>query len=386
MAQISRLKDAEISNGNLINADDIDAEFNQLVSQANTQDTELTSIGGGAYNFSGVKTFSSSPKTNGIDERTADVGVTIDSVRNKDGMVKLSGTPTEGGEIGYASNVLKYHNGTAVVDLGSTISAINSRSSNTIWAAADNGALFVCTSTFTQTFTAAATLGAKWFVDIRNDGTGVITLDPNNSETIDGVTTIKMYPGEAFRVVCDGSGFKTIGRQRGLILLSSQSASGSTTIDFTTLIDSGFDEYELHGTNIILATDAVNLWLRVSEDAGANWKSGASDYGYSVTSLNGTTTPVPESGSTGAAQILLNRNTIDNAAGTNINFEIKCFIPSSAVKHSFRYDTVFQSTNVERAMGVGRYAGTSNAINGLRILASSGNITSGDFRLYGVRK
>lgn len=120
MAQISRLKDAEISNGNLINADDIDAELNQLVSQANTQDTELTNIGTAAYTFSGVKTFSSSPKTNGIDERTAGSGVTIDSVRCKDGMIKVSGTPTEGGEIGYASNVIQFHNGTSVKTLAST--------------------------------------------------------------------------------------------------------------------------------------------------------------------------------------------------------------------------------------------------------------------------
>jgi hypothetical protein len=44
MSQISRLKDAEITNGNLINADDIDTELNQLVAESNSQDTRLGSL------------------------------------------------------------------------------------------------------------------------------------------------------------------------------------------------------------------------------------------------------------------------------------------------------------------------------------------------------
>src|SRR5262245_39370540 len=45
------------------------------------------------------------------------------------------------------------------------------RSSNTIIAAADFQKTFVCTSTFTQTLTASATLGDGFMCRIRNDGT-----------------------------------------------------------------------------------------------------------------------------------------------------------------------------------------------------------------------
>jgi hypothetical protein len=121
MTQISRLKDAEISNGNLINADDLDSEFNQLVSEHNANDTILTNATTGTFTFSGVKTFSSTPKMNAIDERTAGSGVTADGVRLKDGMVKVAGTPTENGEIGYASNALKaFINGSLVTLSGLT--------------------------------------------------------------------------------------------------------------------------------------------------------------------------------------------------------------------------------------------------------------------------
>lgn len=84
----------------------------------------------------------------------------------------------------------------------------SSRSSNTILTAADHDAFIDFTSgTFTQTLTAAATLGSKWFVRLRNSGTGTITLDPNLSETIDGATTTPMYPGEVRIIRCTGSAF-----------------------------------------------------------------------------------------------------------------------------------------------------------------------------------
>lgn len=87
----------------------------------------------------------------------------------------------------------------------------SARTSNTVLDGSDLGKLIDITSgTFTQTFTAAATLGGNWFAHIRNSGTGDITLDPNGSELIDGLTSYVMYPGETRLVTCDGTGFYTI--------------------------------------------------------------------------------------------------------------------------------------------------------------------------------
>src|SRR5262249_7283534 len=151
------------------------------------------------------------------------------------------------------------------------------------------------TGTWTLSYTAAATLGSGWFEYIRNDGTGAITLDPNASETVDGAPTIVVYPGEAFTVFCDGSNFKTIGRQKsGWILLGSATASSSTSVDFTSFIGSDFDEYILLGEYVLPATDSVNAFIRFSTDAGSSYMA-STQYTYAqagtdVTSGSGSAT------------------------------------------------------------------------------------------------
>jgi len=85
------------------------------------------------------------------------------------------------------------------------------RTSNTALAAANKGNLIDITSgTFTQTFDACSSLGNGWFAYIDNSGTGDITLDPDGSETIDGLTSYIMYPGEVRLVQCDGTALRTI--------------------------------------------------------------------------------------------------------------------------------------------------------------------------------
>jgi hypothetical protein len=86
----------------------------------------------------------------------------------------------------------------------------SARSSNVILGVGDLGGFIDASGTWTQTFTAAATLGSGWHCYLRNGGTGDITLDPNGSELIDGLTSYVMYPGETRLVQCDGTKFTSI--------------------------------------------------------------------------------------------------------------------------------------------------------------------------------
>lgn len=96
-------------------------------------------------------------------------------------------------------------------DSGPSRLPYSGRTSNTALAGGDRAALIDITSgTFTQTFTAAATLGNGWLCYLRNSGSGDITLDPNGSELIDGLTSYVMYPGETRLISCTGTGFVSV--------------------------------------------------------------------------------------------------------------------------------------------------------------------------------
>lgn len=112
------------------------------------------------------------------------------------------------------------------------------RSSNTILAAGDQGHLIAATATYTQTLAAAATLGSGWWCFIQNattDGTTVLTIDPNGSETIDGGLTLKMYSGDTRILTCDGSNFFTSLLEGGFALFTSNGTfvvpSGANVLD-----------------------------------------------------------------------------------------------------------------------------------------------------------
>ena len=77
--------------------------------------------------------------------------------------------------------------------------------------AADRGKVLDCTGTWTLSISSAATLGDGFSFAIRNSGTGAIAIDPNLSETINGLTTFVIGGGEFVIVYCDGIGFSTVG-------------------------------------------------------------------------------------------------------------------------------------------------------------------------------
>ena len=85
-----------------------------------------------------------------------------------------------------------------------------SRSSNTILGLADFGCFIRATAGFTQTLTAAATLGDGWMCFYRID-TGTVTFDPNSSENIDGAATKVVVGPSSGIIYCDGTAFYTIG-------------------------------------------------------------------------------------------------------------------------------------------------------------------------------
>jgi hypothetical protein len=103
---------------------------------------------------------------------------------------------------------------------------------------ADYQRTFICTGTWSMAFAAAATLRDGWWCAIKNDGAGVITLNPDGAETIDGSATLDLAAGQSCMVCCDGAELYVI----GVLGMSQTTADGrysSIQNDFRLSLTSG---------------------------------------------------------------------------------------------------------------------------------------------------
>jgi hypothetical protein len=232
-----------------------------------------------------------------------------------------------------------------------------SRSSNTILGLGDYGCTFIATSTFTQTLTAAATLGDGWHCFYRNDGSGVITIDPNSTETIDGGLVLTLNPGEGCRIVCNGSAFKTQGLAWKIAKrkTADESVTSSTTLqdDDHLLFPIGANE-EWVATFEIDAGAAVNttgFQTAITAPAGATLNAsgsyissgGALLYAVTTTSGNNFIASTPGAGATAGIHLkvwVLNGGTPGNVtlqwaqnalSGTALTFKKGSFLQASRV-------------------------------------------------------
>ena len=166
-------------------------------------------------------------------------------------------------------------------------------------------------------------------------------------------------------------------------LISSATASNTATIDFT--LPSGYKSFEIRAIGVIPVTDNVAFWVRVSTDGGSTFASGASDYIYQRYFQNGSTS-VP-SLSAADSKIMFLGSSVGNGTGRYFNAIIRVWNPQSSSQYknitgefnTFRSDAIYSLGLVN---GVYQY---NTAINAIRILLSSGNISSGYFELWGYK-
>ena len=120
----------------------------------------------------------------------------------------------------------------------------------------------------TLSLTSAPTVGADWFVNVRNSGTGDLTIDPNSSELINGGATLILAPGDSCIVVTDGAQFFTIGFGQSsvyafTVLSIDVSGSGNYTLSIAELNRTA---YIFTGTltgnrDIIVPTTTQQYWV-----------------------------------------------------------------------------------------------------------------------------
>jgi hypothetical protein len=160
-------------------------------------------------------------------------------------------------------------------------------------------------------------------------------------------------------------------------------------LNFTTCLSSTYDDYEIRITNVIPATSAVELYLRFSTNGGSSYDAG-SNYNWSSFRASSAGTANSGTGSGAfASQIDLAMGAAGGAnAGYGFVGRFQLADPLNAVnnKRVNAQMSLFDGPGLVPNV-VGMLAGTyvnATAVNAFQLLASSGNLTSGVVRCYGV--
>ena len=175
-----------------------------------------------------------------------------------------------------------------------------------------------------------------------------------------------------------------------LQLISTQTASSSANLSFTSGIDSTYKEYIFKFINIHPATDNVRFEMNMSADSGSNYNVTKTttffqtwhDEGDSDTTLEyASTSDLAQS--TGTQRF---NNGLGNDNDQSISGTLHLFDPSNTtfVKHFISTFNQVYYTDYSINMFVAGYGNTTSAIDAIQFSMSSGNIDSGVIKMYGV--
>jgi hypothetical protein len=178
-----------------------------------------------------------------------------------------------------------------------------------------------------------------------------------------------------------------------LILLSTQTASASATIDFTTGLDSTYDEYIFKFIDIHPENDAVGFNFNMSTDGGSTYAvtKTTTEFGAFHNEAD-TVTGLGYNASNDLAQSTsdqrLSSVDLGNGADESLSGSLTLFNPSSTtyVKHFICNNNYYHEANYSVENFVAGYGNTTSAVNAVRFIMSSGNIDDGIIKLYGVKK
>jgi hypothetical protein len=179
----------------------------------------------------------------------------------------------------------------------------------------------------------------------------------------------------------------------GMVLLSTQTASNSASISFTTGINSTYKEYQFYLINIHPRTDNVGFTFNLSTDAGSNYNVTKTSNSFGARNREDGDNAYTQIGNEGGLaqntgyDSLNTRNGLGSGSDENFNGVFQLFNPASTtyVKHY-----IFSGSFTINAAGAGvvntftaGYGNTTSAINAIDFKMNSGNI-DGTILMYGI--
>jgi hypothetical protein len=126
----------------------------------------------------------------------------------------------------------------------------------------------------TLTMTLASTLGDNWFMFVRNNGTGALTVAGSSGNTINGSTSIVLQPADSCIIVCSGSTFYTVGLGRNTQFAFTQLSKAVTSGSYTLTASESSNVIQkytgaLTGDVTIIVPSTVQVYYILNETTGS---------------------------------------------------------------------------------------------------------------------
>lgn len=208
------------------------------------------------------------------------------------------------------------------------------------------------------------------------DGSGFLTASSVTSTTLgylDATSSIQTQ----INALSAGTG--------DFVYLNTYSPSAAASVDITSQLSATYDAYLIHLLQLVPATDGVSLKVRTDTSNGASFDSGSGNYSYTVQDQQNTA-GVFNNAVTTSISLTSTSNVIGSASSEGISGLIFLVSRGSASRFPlFVWLAAYQdtSTNLRFAVGGGS-RDSAAAIDAVQLLFSSGNITSGTVRIYGI--
>jgi hypothetical protein len=176
----------------------------------------------------------------------------------------------------------------------------------------------------------------------------------------------------------------------GITFISSQTASNSASLSFTSGLTSTYKAYKFVFSSIHPRTDGAEFTFNLSTDAGSNYNvTKTTTFFMAYHDEADTDTSLIYQTSRDLAQSTafqtLNLQ-IDNDADSSLSGSLQLFNPSSTtyVKHFLSNTNMMHNTPYSMNAFVAGYGNTTSAVNAIQFKMSSGNM-DGTIYLYGIK-
>lgn len=166
------------------------------------------------------------------------------------------------------------------------------------------------------------------------------------------------------------------------VLLETQEASTSSSIDFTSHITATYKDYVLTFDDVVLSGTATPV-LRTSTDNGSSFDSTSNDYWYMLQRQADTGVVSSAFNKTNATEIHLSDTTTLTGALHSGRVDIFNPLGTTGCATHFIMTTV-QSSGFDRQIGAGQRIAAAD-VDAIQFLASTSTVASGTFKLYGIK-